>query len=742
MIREKEFDDIAILHNISKLTSSFSLQISPLTLLTNLLKAIFPYFKKDDALRFITMQCFSREKDGEIRRMENIPSIFDTHTTPADQIPARLREVVLFLTASQIINSKKHVGAAGMLSVFGDKFCIETVCETGLSPADSRINYNKRFETLTIHTPSLYKMPKPKTFFPWLEAELADMKLSPVLGRGALVDGVIVDRLIGKVFSSGALGEFAGFVHGFLMQDTVQRIIDALIADFAPIIKELDRAIMPDELNKFCKTIVLHSFFKPAKYSYQVIVNRKEELNASFYHSTILLNSESPFPLDRLNFFHIGLNMSLSAINNSMRIIRQNKKLENQSHSSFFCGMVGSSPEIQKVYGKIRKVARFDTDVLILGESGTGKDMIAQAIHKMSACKDGPFVAVSLSDRPDTLIDSELFGHEKGAFTGAVSTKLGYFERAQGGTLFLDEISHIPQNVQAKLLRVFQTREFERVGGSASIKANIRIICATSEDLRNKEIRENLEFLDPLYYRLEQFVITVPPLRKRKQDIPLIVDFYLKKMGQAGEVRISDEALDFLMGMDWPGNIRQLIATLKRAYIEAYDEGCIYPRHFDVESHNVAYAYEALNRKLRTTLDFLRRNNFVIDHTLYDMKQNAFELSRKTLIRYTRELCLWFLSICDWDLKEAISALAGADSCERNAALRYKNYFIGDKRTAGILNQLSQNKTVEEFNAFIRETVHHDFKKHILTLKNKVSTMHVSRDTWNYILSQYSTRLQ
>jgi DNA-binding NtrC family response regulator len=233
-----------------------------------------------------------------------------------------------------------------------------------------------------------------------------------------------------------------------------------------------------------------------------------------------------------------------------------------------FHDLVSKSPKMQKIFELARTVAKSNSNILILGESGTGKELLARAIHNESPRANGPFVAVSCVAIPDTLLESELFGHEKGAFTDAIAQKKGKFELAHGGTLFLDEIGDISPKMQLTLLRVLEEKEFTRVGGTKPIKVDVRIIAATNRDLQ-KAVQEG-RFRDDLYYRLNVITIQLPPLRERKEDIPLLVQHFIEKfnlqMGKKVE-RISDEALRILMQYDWPGNVRELENTIERAMV-------------------------------------------------------------------------------------------------------------------------------------------------------------------------------
>ncbi len=231
-----------------------------------------------------------------------------------------------------------------------------------------------------------------------------------------------------------------------------------------------------------------------------------------------------------------------------------------------FSNIIGNSSVMREVYERITQVARTNTTVLIRGESGTGKELIAHAIHYNSLRSDRPFIRVSCAALPETLIEAELFGYEKGAFTGAQTQKKGRFELAEGGTLFLDEIGELAPTLQVKLLRVLQEREFERVGGTQTLRANVRLIAATNKDL-DQAIGDGT-FREDLYYRLNVFSVFVPPLRERKPDILLLADHFLEKYAREHSKnirRISTPAIDMLVSYHWPGNVRELENAMERA---------------------------------------------------------------------------------------------------------------------------------------------------------------------------------
>jgi len=249
---------------------------------------------------------------------------------------------------------------------------------------------------------------------------------------------------------------------------------------------------------------------------------------------------------------------------------REYRRIQSAVGTGSFEGMLGSSPAIQEVFASIRKVATTDVPVLILGESGTGKEMVARAIHQRSGRKDGPFIAINCGAIPENLLESELFGHERGAFTGAHAQRKGRIEHADKGTLFLDEVGELPLALQVKLLRFVQEQSIERIGGRSTIQVNTRVVAATNVDLKKAMI--DGRFREDLYYRLAVVSVKLPPLRDRIPDVPLLAKAFLQKFGaqqNRASLDFSAKALRAIQRHGWPGNVRELENRVKRAVIMA-----------------------------------------------------------------------------------------------------------------------------------------------------------------------------
>jgi DNA-binding NtrC family response regulator len=303
--------------------------------------------------------------------------------------------------------------------------------------------------------------------------------------------------------------------------------------------------------------------------------------------------------------------------------------------SVHFENIISNHGSMNAVFNLVRKVMDNDICVLIQGESGTGKELIAQAIHFNGKRKNGPFVIVNCASIPRDLLESEIFGHERGAFTGAFTKRIGRFEQANGGTVFLDEVSEIDLSLQVKLLRVLQTKEFERVGGNETIKSDVRIISATNKDLTRAVIEK--EFREDLYYRLAAFPILLPPLRDRKTDIALLSEHFLRKFAQKQSKPLkafTPNVLRMLTNYPWPGNVRELENSIERAVILAEDEAIVESDlplaiHTHFSDGNTNPKNESIFEGINTIIPYDQIKEATLRNALKITKGNILEAAKK-----------------------------------------------------------------------------------------------------------------
>ena len=300
--------------------------------------------------------------------------------------------------------------------------------------------------------------------------------------------------------------------------------------------------------------------------------------------------------------------------------------------------ILATSEKMKEVLTMIDQVAATRSTILIEGESGTGKELLAHRIHELSSRKNQTFLALHCATLTETLLASELFGHERGAFTGATERRVGRFERANGGTLFLDEISEIPPEMQVKLLRVLQEGEFERVGGTKTIRCDVRLVCATNKDL-SQEVREG-RFREDLFYRINVILIKVPPLRERPEDIPLLTGHFMKSLARQNEKRIDaieKEAVKFLINYRWPGNVRELKNVIERMVVLAKGNRLTVQNIPDDIKQNPRNGLLVSDGNLRSMEKELIRLSLRENHGNKSLAAKKLGISRRTLYRKIEE---------------------------------------------------------------------------------------------------------
>lgn len=316
-------------------------------------------------------------------------------------------------------------------------------------------------------------------------------------------------------------------------------------------------------------------------------------------------------------FSNEELILTLKRIAEVQSLKRENIELREQLKERYnFHKIIGKSKSMQQIYNLLSIVANSDSTVLITGETGTGKEMVSDAIHYMGSRQDNPYIKVSCALFSKDILESELFGHEKGAFTGATQEKKGRFELADRGTIFLDDVDDIPLELQVKLLRVLQHSEFERVGGTETIKVDVRVIATSKANLLEKVKKE--EFREDLYYRLNVVPIHLPPLRERKKDIPLLIKAFVEKYSSNKPMRITSQSMDYLLNYNWPGNVRELENLMERLAVTA-SGGNITPSYLPPEVILEEICPEEVCIEGNSFEDIMRCNEFKLIKRALDM---------------------------------------------------------------------------------------------------------------------------
>lgn len=692
------------------------------------------------------------------------PALMDIRNRSKAAALESLTNVLTFIAAARLLAQTTRPEGDTVMSTFRDKFIIDCVRSSEYHTLSRFFSYDAASRILKTAFPDFYEDGAPQALFKKLFRKTAEEAwvLEQAPERFFLIDGQQFDAIIESLFNSPHKQEFARHIQHFMERPAVQNLVRAYQAEWARILEsaavDLDPALgMPFILVSF-----LHSWLKNNKHTYLIPLSGKPEGEKPPHFLVFLIATESPLRLDKLNVLHIAANLAFGAMRELEKSIYPDRAASRtksalpshtapalhtetpspasqawQKHSRL--GLVGKSAAMERLRAKIERVARFDTDVLILGESGAGKELVAAAVHHASPRADRPFLVLSLAERSENLIASELFGHEKGAFTGADRVHKGYFERADGGTLFLDEIAQVPLAMQAKLLRVLESRRFSRLGGKHEISTNVRILSATSENLRNQEIREKISFQHQLYYRLEKYIIEVPPLRERKEDIPLLAGFFLHQFPGFEAFSFRDSTMEMLLQYDWPGNVRELANSLHRACINAYDEKEIRPEHFEFDNEKPQEPdFPGLSTQEKVVLQALQQCNFIIEHTVRRLQETLpFHPDRRTLMRYSRELCFLFLKQKNWSLRMAIKSLAGEPDRERAVAKKYRDYFFGDKMGTGIFPQINANPEAQLSLLTEKSIVRKEYAPLVAEFVAKCQQRQILPEAWEQILEAY-----
>ena len=562
---------IDILHKLAVTPPNNSLFENPLDYLNWFLKQASSFFIDENKLRFANVQYFSSSygnQSGFVNgRLINIPTLLNLNVIKVEAIPKTLIDVTAFLAATSIIQNVHSEANRVTINTFRDKLKIETIRENSSTNSDQKVFFDREQSLLTIYIPDLYDS-SISTKLLGEDFYLKDELLIEEFKKGYIIlDGSIIDKKLERLFSSEKLKPFIGEVQKFINKPSTQKLVQEYFEVFFSLDYFKSYTELKDQVQKFITTALLHSWFKPNRFDYQIVVS-KYDRNKPIAYGSFLINTDAQLDTELLNYLQIAMNiafnnlsdiltwylpnsndrLSKSATNDQLRNIETNK-----DSNLIYCSTLMRAVDLE-----ITKNARTDESVLLLGETGVGKDFIANEIHNRSNRKDKPFISVPLSSLSEQIIESELFGSDKGSYTGSIETRKGKFEQADGGTLYLPEISEIPLTIQIKLLEFLQYKYISKVGGS-KLKLNVRLIFASNSNLENLIVEGKLR--SDFYYRICVLKLMVPALRERKEDILPLANYFTKKHSLRifGEEYPLDNNVDgILTKQNWDGNVRQL----------------------------------------------------------------------------------------------------------------------------------------------------------------------------------------
>lgn len=628
------------LHKLAVTRPDSSLFENPTDYLKWFLKQVSSFFSDENKLRFANVQYFSSlygNQNGFVNgRLINIPTLLNLDVIKVEAIPKTLIDVTAFLAATSIIQNVHSEANKVTINTFRDKLKIETVRENSSTNPRQKVFFDSKQSLLTIYIPDLFD-PSISTTLLGNDFYLSNELLIEEFKKGQIIlDGVIINDKLDKLFSSEKLMPFIGEVQKFINNPSTQKLIQQYLKDFFALDYFKSHGELKDQVQKFIATALLHSWFKSNRFDYQIVVSKYDN-NKPIAYGSFLINTDAQLDAELLNYLQIAMNIAFNNLSDILAwyLPKQNDRLP-KSTSADQLKNIETSKDSQLIYQslsmravdfEITKLARTDESVLLLGETGVGKDFIANEIHNRSKRKDKPFISVPLSSLSEQIIESELFGSEKGSYTGSIETRKGKFEQADGGTLYLPEITEIPLSIQIKLLEFLQYKSISKVGGG-KVKLNVRLIFASNSNLENLIAEGKLR--SDFYYRICVIKVIVPALRERKEDILPLAHFFTKKHSVRifGEEYSLDKNVDgILTEQNWDGNVRQLenliISSIVKSDSKLINEKTIARSFKDLFASNGNH-HSALDKDFKSTekefkkqyfLDLLKQSNGCISET-------------------------------------------------------------------------------------------------------------------------------
>lgn len=579
---------IHILHKLATKAVFPSEFDSPNKYLKWFLEVISDVFRTDDKLVFANIHYFNFKigdnenfKDG---RLLNIPTLY--RLTSQHKLNSLQSEVITFLVAVNISEQMNSYGIRSSINAFEDKLIIETITNNTDITNNPLVSYNKNQKIISIYLPVLYDSKISGIFSEYIsnKTNSVTLKLNESL---AIENGGAVDSALNDIFLKEKFKKIVPSIVQFLQSNNIIKFSN----DYQEVIHRLN---LPMEFTKhktalhnFINTALLHAWIKNVRYNYQIILTHYDENKNPISYATFLVVTDKRLTYDKINLLHISLNIALSALteiaqwaykrdligfedNKKNNIVNSAFDNKDENHKS---SLIYKSSVMEKLDFEITKSARTNEHILLLGETGVGKDLIASEIHNRSNRAGKPFITLPINNLSESLIESELFGHSKGSFTGASEERAGRFESANGGTIYLPEISELPEKIQLKLLEFFQYKNLDKVGNKGEkVHLDVRLIFASNADLY-KQMKQG-KLREDFYYRINVISFIIPPLRDRKEDIAILTEHFIKKhsIRIRGEQTKYDKAdFDRLLNQEWKGNVRELEHLVISALVKADD---------------------------------------------------------------------------------------------------------------------------------------------------------------------------
>ncbi|MBV6421618.1 MAG: Anaerobic nitric oxide reductase transcription regulator NorR [Ignavibacteriaceae bacterium] len=569
-------DSLQVLHKLALTTPDKSVFNDPTDYLKWYLGQIHPLLDENVQLRFVNIQYFSSEnlcsENFLNGRLLNIPTMIDLNNVGENSVSEMLREIAAFLASTSIIQQFHSEANRITINTFGDKLKIETIRDANINVNCCNVNYNEEERLLSITIPDLYSNDNSRRMLGENFFSAENLVFEKFNDERKIFNGSIMDHKLNSLFSSAQLKIIIKEVQKFLNSPEIVSLTDKYIDDFTRISFYRKDNNFTAQIRFFIETALLHSWLKSNIFDYHLVVTRYRE-SIPIANAVLLINTNARLNTQLLKIFQLSLNIVFNNITHMLEgsdITQKNTLVKQKLRSdTSISNFVYSSSKMKAIDYEITKFARTDESIILLGETGVGKDLIAFEIHKRSNRGDMPFISVPLSSLSEQIIESELFGSVKGAYTGSNENKLGKFEQAEGGTLYLPEISEIPLNIQIKLLEFIQYKNVQKVGGKNS-KLNVRLIFASNSNLEDL-LRKSLIRSD-FYHRIMVLKIVIPPLRDRKEDIPTLVKYFVSRHSMRivdEEYSFDQDAIEMLKNMVWSGNVRELENFIIRAIVNS-----------------------------------------------------------------------------------------------------------------------------------------------------------------------------